>query len=52
MDPLTAFTNVATALLEFMTEVVKGQTPTQKAQFWEYYLKDIAALRKLFGLPE
>ena len=52
LDPVTAFTTIVTALLEFMTEVVRGQTPEQKAKLWDFYIADVKAWRKLFKLPE
>jgi hypothetical protein len=50
MDPLTAFTAIVTALLEFMTEVVRGQTPEQRAKIWDFYIADVERWRKLFKL--
>ena len=52
MDPITAFANVATALLTFLTEVVKGQTPAQKEKLWTFYLEDLERWRKLFKLDK
>lgn len=50
MDPITAFANVATALLNFATKLVEGQTPEQKAKIWEWYIADVERLRMLLKL--
>ncbi len=55
MDPVTAFVNVATALLKFMTVVVEGQTPEQKKILWDLYIQDILWWRhflKIDTLPK
>lgn len=52
MDPVTAFANVAVALLAFMTEVVKGQPEDVRAKIWGWYVADIDRWRSFFGLDK
>ncbi len=37
-------------LLEFATEVVKGQPPEVKKQLWQWYIEDAARFRKLLKI--
>ncbi len=52
MDPITAWVNMVTALTSMITEIVKGQTPEQKAQIWAWFVADQARLRAFFKIPD
>ena len=52
MDPISAFANLVTALTKLVTVMVEGQTPEQKKQMWDFYISDVKAWRKLFGIQE
>jgi hypothetical protein len=52
VDPLTVYANLVVALLEFMTEVSRGQSAAQKEKLWSYYLEDVARWRKFFKLDQ
>jgi len=40
MDPISAWALAFKAACEMVTEVVKGQTPEQKAQVWAWFIAD------------
>lgn len=50
MDPITAFTNLVTALTNLVSKIMDGQTPEQKKVLWDWYIADVARWRKLFNL--
>ena len=52
MDPVTATAQMITALATMITEIVKGQPPEVKAEFWKQHLADIKALRKFFKIED
>ncbi len=52
MDPLTALTQLVTAITHLVTVAMEGQTPAQKAQLWEWYLTDVSRWRKLLHIDE
>lgn len=52
MDPLTALTNLVTALTTLVTTVMDGQTPEQKKMLWDWYLADVTRWRTWFKLDD
>lgn len=48
MDPATAFALALKAVAEMITEIVKGQPDSVKAQAWDWWVKDMAAWRKFW----
>ncbi len=50
MDPVTAVALMIKAIAEMVTEMVKGQTPEEKAKIWQWWLDDQARWRKFFKL--
>jgi hypothetical protein len=52
MDPITAVTNLITALTRLLTVAIEGQTPEQRKQMWDWYIADVRWWRKLFKLDE
>ena len=48
MDPLTVFAELAVAITNLVTEMVKGQTPEQKAIIWQWYIEDHKRWRAFF----
>lgn len=50
MDPATAFALAIKAIAEMITELSRGQTNDQKQKMWQWYVEDMAALRKLLHL--
>ena len=50
MDPATAFAELATAITNLAMEMIKGQTPEQKAIIWEWYIADQKRWRAFFKL--
>lgn len=52
MDPVTAFALAAKAVAEMITEIVKGQTPEQKAKIWDWWIADQTRWRKLFKIDD
>jgi hypothetical protein len=46
MDPVTAFTAIATELLKLVNAIIASQPPDVQRQLWEWYVKDIAWWRK------
>jgi hypothetical protein len=49
MDPLTAFTLLATEITKLVTVIVEGQTPEQKKIIWDWYIADMKFWRSLFA---
>ena len=47
MDPITAYLNFATALLNFFTEALDGASPEQKRQMVQWYIEDVSFWRAL-----
>ena len=39
-----------TKLLDFATEIVRGQPPEVKKQMWQWYIEDMKRLRKLLRI--
>lgn len=39
-------------LLELVLEAMKGQTPEQKKQMWDWYIEDIKWWRKFLGIEK
>lgn len=39
-------------LLELIVEAMKGQTPEQKKQMWDWYIEDIKWWRKALGIEK
>ena len=37
-------------LLDFATEIVRGQPPEVKKQMWQWYIEDMKRLRKLLKI--
>ena len=52
MDPLTAFTNLATALVKYATVVAEGQPQDVREQMWRWFVKDIGWWRKKLGIDD
>ena len=52
MDPLTALTNLVTELTKLVSVIVEGQTPEQRKQMWDWYIKDVAFWRKAFKIDQ
>lgn len=52
MDPITAAAQAITAVANMITQIVAGQPPEVKAQIWDWYVKDIAAMRDWLHLPK
>jgi len=50
MDPITAAFLATKAIAEMITELAKGQTPEQRAKFWEWFEHDQERWRKLLKL--
>jgi hypothetical protein len=50
MDPLTAFTNLITAITTLVVTIADGQTPEQRKQIWDWYIADVTRWRHLFKL--
>lgn len=38
------------AIAEMVTEIVKGQTPEQKKQMWDWYIEDTKRWREFWGV--
>lgn len=49
---IVPFESVAVALLELITELVRGQPPEVKKQLWEWYVEDVRRWRKMWGLED
>lgn len=49
MDP---YAQIALALINLFTEIVKGQPPEIKAQIWQWYIEDQKRWRKFFKIDE
>lgn len=49
MDP---YTQVALALINLFTEIVKSQPPEVKAEIWKWYVEDMRRWRKFFKIDE
>lgn len=45
-----AYAALATALLNYLTEVTKGQTAEQKKQIWDWYIEDVKWWRKFLHI--
>jgi len=52
MDPVTALALATKAICEMVTEIVKGQTPEQKKQIWDWYIADQERWRKWFHVSD
>jgi len=52
MDPLTAFANMTTAICQMITAIANGQSPEQRKIMWDWYIADVARLRKFFNVPD
>ncbi len=52
MDPVTACALATKAIAEMITEIVKGQTPDQRAQVWAWFIADQARWRAFFKIPD
>ena len=39
-------------LLDFATEIVRGQPPEVKKQMWQWYIEDMKRFRKLLKIVE
>ncbi len=52
MDPITAFANLATALVKWATVAAEGQTPEQRAIIWAWFIKDIAWWRHFLKIDK
>ncbi len=50
MDPATAFFEAIKAVAEMITELSRGQTIEQKQKFWDWYIADVEAWRKLLHI--
>lgn len=46
MDPLTAFTNLATEMIKLITVLAESQPPDVREQLWRWYVKDLEWWRK------
>lgn len=51
MDPVTAFVNLAQAILKFATVIAEGQPPDVREQIWRMYLSDLKAIRRALNIP-
>ena len=38
--------------LEIVLEAMKGQTAEQRAQMWDWYIKDVSKWRKFLGIDK
>ncbi len=52
MDPVTAFANLATALIKFATVSAEGQTADQRALIWSLVIKDMLWWRRLLKIDD
>jgi hypothetical protein len=52
MDPVTAYANLLTALLNFLTEATRGQSVEQKAKMWEWFITDTERWRRWLKLDK
>ena len=52
MDPITAWALAIKATAEMVTEIVRGQPPELRARVWEWYVADIATIRKLLKIGD
>lgn len=50
MDPINVWALAVKAIAEMVTEIVKGQSPEQKQQIWEWFIHDQERWRKLLKL--
>ncbi len=50
MDPITAATNLITALTKLVQTAMDGQTPEQKKILWDWYIQDVKFWRKLLQI--
>ena len=47
---LLATAEVVKAITALVTEIVKSQPPEVQKQMWEWYIEDVKAWRKFWGL--
>jgi hypothetical protein len=52
VDPVTAFTVIATELLKLVNTIIASQPPDVQKQLWEWYVKDIAWWRKALKIDK
>jgi hypothetical protein len=52
MDPATAAALAFKAACEMVTELIKGQTPEQRAQIWNWFLEDQKFWRQFLPKPK
>jgi hypothetical protein len=50
MDPVTAFTNLATKMLDIIMVVIQSQPPDVQQQMWRWYVQDLAWWRKFLKI--
>lgn len=50
MDPITAWALAVKATAEMVTEIARGQPVETKARMWEWFVADVAAVRKFFKI--
>jgi hypothetical protein len=50
MDPVTAFTNLATELIKLVGILSESQPPEVRKQLWEWYVQDLAWWRKFLKI--
>lgn len=49
---IIAFTEMAKACFEMVTEIVRGQPVDVKKQLWEWHVEDMKRWRELLGLDK
>lgn len=47
---IIAISAATQAVCAMVTEIIKGQPPDIKIKLWEWYVNDIAEMRKFFGM--
>jgi hypothetical protein len=47
-----AFAAMITSICQMVTAIVEGQPPEVKKQLWEWYVKDVEAWRKFWGVEK
>ena len=52
MDPVTAFVNLATALLKYLTVIAEGQPEEVRRELWSMYVSDLKWWRKFLKIAE
>jgi len=49
---ILATAQLVTAIADLIRVAMEGQTPEQKAQMWQWYVNDMTAWRKFWGIKD